>query len=523
MEVRMIRMDEFNKIRKAHFIDGLTINEVANKFKRSWITIKKIVGASRDEIPKESSSRKATVSTQEVLDAISDWLLEESRLNVRKKQQASSKKIFEELTKKGIYNGSVRRMQELVNDVRRRQTQIQPKGFLPLEFGLGSSGQVDHGEVECIIEGVRRICYLFVLCVPGASLRYCQLFATKAQEAWGEFHERAFRFYNGRFARLIYDNDTVLISFSNKTPSMTNFALHLVEHYQFESNFCNPASGNEKGAVENGVGFCRRNYLNGCQEFCSWQEANTYLESKCHNEIINGIHYKNEKPLATLKDELDQMLMPVLPARKWRRWVERRVNSYQLIEVDNHCYSVPEKFLYTHLRIGVGAFVIEIYCGEEFIIEHERKFELGADSLMLDHYLDQLCKKPGALWDCKAIRELTNNEVLFDLWEKLVERYPKLSIKNPSKFRAAQTSFIEVLMLRRRYSEATLNNAIKKALECGATDAAAIECIIRGITEPKIPIEAQQAVSNKLSHLHIHSWECDLSSYADLGIMEESC
>lgn len=523
MEVRMIRMDEFNKIRKAHFVDGLSINEVAIKFKRSWVTIKKIVGASRDEIPKESSSRKSTVATQEVLDAISDWLLEENKLNVKKKQTATAKKIFEELTNRGIYSGSVRRMQELVNDVRRKQTQIQPKGFLPLEFPLGSAAQVDHGEVECIIEGLRKVYYLFVMSVPGMALRYCQILPTKAQEAWGEFHERAFRFYNGRFLRLIYDNDTVLINFKNKTPAMTNFALHLVEHYQFESSFCNPASGNEKGAVENAVGFCRRNYLNGCPVFNSWQEANTHLENKCLNEIMGGTHYKNGKSLVVLKEELDKALMPILPVRKWRRWEQRRVNSYQLVEVDNHSYSVPEKFLYAQLRIGIGAFAIEIYCGEEFVVEHDRKFEPGADSLMLNHYLDQLYKKPGALWDCKAIQELVEDEILVDLWQKLVERYPKLPLKHPEKFKSAQINFIEVLMLRRRYPETVWKNATKKALECGAIEAAAIECIIRGITEPKKSIEAEQAVSEKLSHLHIPSWECDLSSYADLAVMEEQC
>jgi len=416
----------------------------------------------------------------------------------------------------------MRRMHELVNDVRRRQTKIEPKSYIPLEFTPGTVGQVDHGEVECIIEGMRRIFYLFVISVPGATLRFCQLFATKAQESWGEFHEKAFRFFNGRFPRLIYDNDTVLIKFEDKNPSMTNFALHLIEHYEFESNFCNPASGNEKGSVENGVGFCRRNYLNGCPNFVDLQEANTYLEKQCHQEITNGIHHKNEKPLAIIKEEVQKMLMPLLPARKWRRWEQRRVNSYQLIEVDGHCYSVPEKFLLIYLRVGIGAFVIEIFNGEEFIVAHERKFVPGDDSLLLDHYLDQLCKKPGALWDCKAMQELANDEVLLELWEKLMERYPKLSNKNTEKFRAAQTNFIEVLMLRKHYQEAEWKCAIKKALECGVTEAAAIECIIRGLITPKIPVEAERAVHDKLSHLHILSWKCDLSSYTQLE-KEELC
>jgi transposase len=87
-------MDEFNKIRKSYFVDGLSMNEIAIKFKRSWATIKKIIGTSRDEIPKESGSRKPLVSTQEVMDAISDLLSEESKLNIKKNNGLEQRKYL---------------------------------------------------------------------------------------------------------------------------------------------------------------------------------------------------------------------------------------------------------------------------------------------------------------------------------------------------------------------------------------------------------------------------------------------
>src|ERR1700722_4611257 len=157
----MIRMDEFNKIRKDYFIDKLSINEIAIKFSRSWATVHKIVNTSRDEflVDEKKMVRAPKVGTQDVIDAIADRIKEEQRSKVKKKQRVTAKIIFEELTAKGIYHGSQKRMQELVKEVREKLHLTQPESFLPLEFAPGSAAQVDHGEVECIVDGDRRTCF----------------------------------------------------------------------------------------------------------------------------------------------------------------------------------------------------------------------------------------------------------------------------------------------------------------------------------------------------------------------------
>lgn len=509
----MIRMDEFNKIRKAYFIEGLSLNEIANDFNRSWATVHKIVNTPRDdEFPsgEPKLTRAPKVATQEVMDAIADRIQKEQLIKVKKKQRLTATVLFEELTAKGIYRGSRRRMQELVKRTREKLAQTQPDSFLPLEFPLGTA-QIDHGEVDCIIDKERRTCFLFVLSVPGTGLRYCQLFATKNQEAWGEFHERAFQFFKGIFSRIIYDNDTVLVKYLKEKRLLTNFGVHLVEHYGFETNFCNPASGNEKGAVENNIGFCRRNYLHGCPVFEDTQHANIYLEGRCRETLVNGVHFKLKTPLSTILARIQANLLPLLPAKKWRNWLQRKVNAYQQINVDNHCYSVPEKYLGVSLKVGMGPESIDVFEGNTLIISHKRQFTLGADSLILDHYLDQLARKPGALWDCKAIHEVADDEVLLLLWNHLISLFPKLKDDN-QKLRSAQTTFIDILRLRRTYSMDQLRNGIQKAIECGCCiSASSIECIIRGILKPdQLPFEGV------LRQITIPKWKCDLSSYGTL-------
>jgi transposase len=505
-----MRMDEVNKIRKAHSIDGLSVNEIAQKFKRSWATVNDLVKKSQEEIDSRNTperKRESIVATQEVKNAIIGYLEKEIRLSVKKKQRYRANVIFKELTEKGLYNGSQRHMQELVKEARESFGQVERKSYLPLEFPLGSTLQIDHGEVDCVVADYRSICYLFVASVPGTTLRYCQLFGTKAQEAWGEFHERCFLFFKGIFSQITYDNDTVLIKDASKGQHIeTSFSLALCEHYGFQSIYCNPASGNEKGSVENGVGFCRRNYLPGCPSYSSFDLANKYLEQRCLDEIAKNISSRSGENTHEILEEVRMNLRPLLPIRKWRQRDSRHVNCYQLVEIYKHFYSVPEKFVNSHVRVAIGAFNIEIYNKEELIHEHPRMFVPGSDSLLLDHYLDQLRKKPGALWNCKATKELLDDKALEEIWKRLIER---------NELRKAQKDFIEILYLKKKYGEKDWKAAIEKTFECGAYDPTAIESIIRMLI---MPIQNnEKAVLERLSHITIPNWECNLSEYAALS------
>ena len=132
---------------------------------------------------------------------------------IKKKQRLTVKVIYTILKETNSYQGSSRRLHELVKQVRLEiGLQVEKKSFLPLDFPLGTALQVDHGEAECMIGGGILTCYLFVASVPGTTIRYPQLFGCKSRESWGEFHERTFKIFNGIFARVIYDNQQLLVS-----------------------------------------------------------------------------------------------------------------------------------------------------------------------------------------------------------------------------------------------------------------------------------------------------------------------
>ena len=504
----MLRMDEINKIRKAYLVDGESKYAIALRFRRSWETINNIVSAEREDLINRGKrpNRKPRLVTSEVLQEIKALLDEEIQKKVRRKQRYTATKIYKILKEKKIYKGSERRMQDIVRIIREERSQLKKESFLPLSFSLGSTLQIDHGEADLEIRGERYTGYLFIASVPGEVLRYCQIFPIKSQEAWGEFHERAFSFFKGAFPKIVYDNDSVLVKkVIGSERSQTDFSHSLEEHFGFESHFCNLASGNEKGAVENGVGYCRRNFLAGTPSFDSWDEVNSHLEASCMKNIQEGHHYKTKKPLLEAFEQLKDKLKPLLPKMNWNKSDNYRVDSCQLISIKQNSYSVPEKYIGGNVRVEKSVFLVKIFNDEEIIALHERQYGSN-DSLNLNHYLDQLQYKANAFWDCKAVTNKKFDENLMEIWGRLSERLTK---------KEANQQFVKILILGRKYSEKALLKAVKTAIKYGAIDHAAVENILKQQEIQKMNFD-EAGLKNKLESVEVLTWEFDLSPYKEL-------
>jgi len=500
-------MDEINKIRKA-YSNGESKNALAKKFNRSWDTINRIVEATHEELVNRGKrkSRKRSVITEEVIKEIKCYLEEEKKKNVRRKQRYTAHVIYRELKEKGIYKGQLRQLQTAVKEIRDRLSQTKEASYLPLEFALGSMLQVDHGEADIEVAGIRYSGYLFVASVPGYTLRYCQWYPKKASEFWGAFHERMFLFFGGTFSEITYDNDKVLISkITGSKKEQTTFSIFLEEHYNFTSRFCNPASGNEKGAVENAVGFCRRNYLSGYRKFSSFDEVNIYLEECCNKEIETGTHYKSNEALSDLFVQLQECLNPLPPKKLWGKKSQCRVNSYQLVSVSGKEYSVPEKYVGTFVEVLKTAFTIHIFKENEEIAQHPRIYEKSS-SLLLEHYLDQLAVKPLALWDCQAVQRHDFDPDLLKVWEYLSTRYSQ---------KESNREFIRILLLGRKYGKEVLKMAASLSLEYNAVSSDAVENIIHQLNSKQKRPEIEK-MQDLLSDKNYPKWEMDISKYGKL-------
>lgn len=475
----MLRMDECNKIRKEFHVNGKSKYQIAKDFRRSWASVDKIVSMDTKALCQRGKrpGKKRTVITPEVERKIQEFLDFEQNKGVHKKQRFTAVYIFKKLKEEQLYQGSSKRLRTTVARMRKERKQEKTESFLHLDFEFGQYLQVDHGPVEVSIQGLRLDGYLFVASVPGTSLRYCQFYPTKAQEAWGHFHESSFTFFGGTFANVIYDNDSVLKI--NRTNEQTSFCIDLQAHYGFKAIFCNKAAGHEKGAVECSVGFCRRNFLAGLQDFESFQALNTYLENQCLEHLLSEKHYQSKRPLHEIFDELKIHLCPMPSSKSWGHWEDAQIDRFQCGRYQERFYSVPEKYIGANVKMFVTAFKIEIYDGLEFIHSHDRLFLKENTSLILDHYLDQLLRKPRSVHQAKVLKQTCFETHIETMRQRLTDR---LGEKQGAK------EFIQILILKRVSSLEDFHTSIQLALNYHAISFLGVQSILNQLqTGQKTP------------------------------------
>jgi transposase len=470
MEARMLRMDEFNKIRKEFLINKKSIYKIAQEYNRSWATVASIINIPEHKVEMRGKrSKKNYVITPEVLCKINELIEFEVTHKVSKKQRFTAKCIFKKVKEECHYTGSAKRIRTIVAIARKEFKSNNAATFLNLDFEIGKYLQVDHGEVELIINGYKFIGYLFVGSVPGAVLRYCQFYPTKAAEAWGAFHEDCFQYFGGVFSNAIYDNDSVLKI--NKTGDETKFALELQIHYGFKSIYCTKAAGWEKGAVENGVGYCRRNFLAGLPEFSSLDELNIYLVEQC-DALLETAHYISKKPLSDYMETVKKNLLPLNPGRQWGRYEDFIVNNFQQFTYQDHAYSVPESFVGAKVKAHITVDGVVVYDGDKQIALHPRKFFIGEDSLLLDHYLNQLVRKPGAIPHARVMKSELFTSTLVKYWGKLKDKHGE---------KDGNLQFVTTLILKRQSSSEDFEMAVALAMSYEAISYDGVKSILHQI------------------------------------------
>lgn len=83
-----------------------------------------------------------------------------------------------------------------------------------------------------------------------------------------------------------------------------------VEHYRLETRFCNPNSGNEKGSVENAVGFLRRNIMVPLLNAESYAQLTRYMLERC-DAMAKETHYRKGAPIGGLFAEEKAEMQPL--------------------------------------------------------------------------------------------------------------------------------------------------------------------------------------------------------------------
>jgi len=318
--------------------------------------------------------------------------------------------------------------------------------------------------------GERRKLYCFAMRSMASGGAFHRAYYHATQQAFFEAHELAFDYFGGVFRRLRYDNlksavKKVLRGYQREE---TERLIAFRSHWGFQSEFCNLARGNEKGGVEGEVGYFRRNHLVPVPRVGSLDELNQALRDGCRGEeprrIAGKPHTVGEAmrierehllPLPTEGFELAEISFPI-------------VDGKGCVQVRTNWYSTPLK-PGTRPRVKLLPAYVEVWQERECVARHERSYSRRQQVLDLEHYLDVLERKPGALAGSSPLqqwRERGRWPESFDrLWQSLRERHGP---------QAGTRAMIELLALGKRQGWDRLRGAIEEALALGCTDAAAV-------------------------------------------------
>ena len=199
-----------------------------------------------------------------------DAILEDDKQRPRK-QRHTAKRIFDRLRAEHAYAGGY----TIVKDYVRSSKIGGQEMFIPLTHAPGEA-QADFGEALVVIAGVEQKAHFMAFDLPHSDDCFVQAFPAQTTEAFLEAHVHAFEYFGGVPRRILYDNTTLAVAriLGDGQRQKTRAFSELLSHYLFAEKFGRPAKGNDKGKVENLVGYARRNFMVPIPRAASWEELN---------------------------------------------------------------------------------------------------------------------------------------------------------------------------------------------------------------------------------------------------------
>lgn len=474
----MVTVEDREQIRRAYFVERKGIRQIARELGHSRRNVREAIESAEASPYTLGVPRSAPVLGS--YKASIDRLLAENQ-KLPRKQRYTSHKIYEALCAEG-YTGSEPTVRRYVGQQRDDQKRAV---YLPLEFDPGTDAQVDWGEGEVILAGEQVTVQLFIMRLCYSRRTFVRAFPSQRQEAFFDGHVQGFHFCQGVPRRISYDNLTTAVKRVLEGHSREEQQAFIVfrSHYLFESHFCTPGQGHEKGGVEHSVGFERRNFLVPLPKVTSFDELNAFLLVRCQADDQRQV--TGQPTTIGAAWAIEQPQLRPLPAHDFDCCVSHVVNlnPYSQVVFDTNRYSVPTDQAYRELMIKVYPFRVEILHGEAVIARHPRCYDRGQDVFDPLHYLPLLEQRPGAFDHAKPIRRW--RETWPQVYENLLTR-----LRESSPAGQGFREFIQILNLHRQHPADQIEAAIRQALEYGCTHLDGVTLCLHQLQHPVVPLPA---------------------------------
>lgn len=488
----MLTMEGKAAIRQAVLVEGKSQRQVAKETGHSRNTIRKMVENS--DLPKYQQRQERKRPVLGPYKALLERWVEEDAKKAKKKRR-TARRMYQLLKEEHGYQGAEPTVRVYVGKLRRK---AKKKVYVSLAYEPGETGQIDFGEAEVTIAGRLVTVHLFLIWLGYSGATFVQAYPAETQEVFFAGHVAAFDFFGGVPQEIWYDNLTIAVQKilkGSRREEQDRF-ISFRTHYLFQAEFCNPASGWEKGGVEGRVGYVRRNWLIGAGEFESWETLNSYLRERCRQDQGRRLRGMSQSIGERLQEE--QAAMRPLPQRPFPccKTVPVKANSLSLVHFGTNRYSVPVEVADEALTLRAYVDRIEISCGTEVVAVHGRCWDREQDLLTPQHYLSLLARKPRAFAHARAIREWQQ------VWPPIFDVYFEL-LKERYATSEATRYFVEVLQLSERYSEAQLATALEEAVGRRCLQVADVRELLRRLNEEGAPLPAPLVEHPRLANIQV--------------------
>ena len=476
------KVELFEQIRREYEFGIGTIAGVARKLKVHRRMVREAVGSAIPKRRKKTSRpRLRMAAAVEFVDRIL-----EADKKAPRKQRHTARRIWDrircELPDCQVCERTIR---QYVHERKLALGLMGQKTFIPQSYGWGVEAQVDWYEAYADLSGERRKLQVFAMrsMASGAAFHCAFLHAT--QQAFLEAHERAFTYFTGVFKRLRYDNLTSAVKKVLRGARREETARFIAfrSHWQFEAEFCTPNEPQEKGGVEGEAGYFRRNHWVPIPQATDLTELNQQLLVACQQDEQRTIAGHERSVGAALLLEREQLLPLAAQGADLAQTSFPSVNSLGCAKVLTNAYSVPLP-TGTQVQAKIYAGMVEFWHDGRCVARHERCYRRQQQILDLEHYLDVLYRKPGALAGSRPLEQERRAGLWpasFDqIWEALIEKQGKQS---------GTRQMIGLLKLGQEHGRDRLQTAIEKALATSCTDAAAVQHLLHAEELNHVPCE----------------------------------
>ena len=392
-------MDMIGRIRRLHVRDKLSEREIARMTGLSRNTVSKWLRAPINETPKyRREPRPNKLSAFEA--ALRQALTADARRP--KHERRTARALHAEIRAAG-YGGGYSGVTDFVRAWRQGEGQsVNVTAYVPLNFELGEAFQFDWSEEGLVVGGIYYRVQVAHLKLCASRAFWLVAYPSQGHEMLFDAHTRSFAALGGVARRGIYDNMRTAVDKVHKGKGRTvnaRFAV-MCAHYLYDPDFCNVASGWEKGRVEKNVQDSRRRiWIEAARRrFGSFVELNAWLGERCRAlwEEIRHPEHKQFSVAEVLEHERVQ-LMP-MPAA-FDGYVEEvaRVSSTCLVSVARNRYSVPCELAGQMVSSHLYPTRVTVVAGDVVVAEHERLTDKGKTLYDWQHDIPLVQRKPGAL------------------------------------------------------------------------------------------------------------------------------